>query len=288
MNHYIESAYRAALLAGEVILKVYGSDDFDVQRKDDNSPLTRADRRAHEIIEAELHSTGLPMLSEEGAHTPIAERRQWSLYWLVDPLDGTKEFIKRNGEFTVNIALMAQVERGEDRPAGHRGNEVYHEPVAGVVYVPVKDLAYVGMHGQGARKIENASNTPFAGIKKTGLGLPLGDPGSRPFAAVMSRSHNSPETEACVAELETSFGPAKRVTSGSSIKLCLVAEGAADVYPRFAPTMEWDTAAGDAVCRAAGCTVTEQDGTTPLRYNKEDLHNPWFLVKGPRILQKQK
>ena len=275
-------------------MKVYESDDFSVERKDDNSPLTRADRRAHEVIEAALAQTGVPLLSEEGADIPAAERQQWQLYWLIDPLDGTKEFIKRNGEFTVNIALMASVKQ----PAA--GQPEGHAPVAGVVYVPVKDVAYAGMQGRGSWKIENAAakagaaaaaskaesaavKESLAAIENAGQKLPVRDPLTRPFSAVMSRSHNSPETEAYVAELEQKFGPAQRVSSGSSIKLCLVAEGAADVYPRFAPTMEWDTAAGDAVCRAVGCRVTEKDGATALRYNKGDLLNPWFLVQGPRL-----
>lgn len=288
-NQHVEAAYGAALQAGAEILEVYAEEDFGIEHKADDSPLTRADRRAHEIIVRELSSTGLPLLSEEGAKIPPGERQKWALYWLIDPLDGTKEFIKRNGEFTVNIALMAPA----DLKDGKNANSPYHAPIAGVVYVPVKDIAYVGLKDQGAwkiegaRKIEATSKSPFEGMKNTGLELPIGDPWSRPFSAVMSRSHNSPETEACVADLEASFGPAERVSSGSSIKLCLVAEGTADVYPRFAPTMEWDTAAGDAICRAAGCSVTEQDGRTPLRYNKEDLHNPWFLVQGPRILQKK-
>jgi len=276
------TAYRAALQAGAEILKVYQSDNFDVERKDDDSPLTRADRRAHEVIEAALEATEVPLLSEEGADIPADERQQWELYWLIDPLDGTKEFIKRNGEFTVNIALMAPAEHG-------------HVPVAGVVYVPVKDIAYIGVQGEGAWKITDAakSTDPMGSglndsgldiIEKDGESLPVQAPYTRPFSAVMSRSHNSPETEEYVAQLEKQCGPAERVSSGSSIKLCLVAEGTADVYPRFAPTMEWDTAAGDAVCRAAGCRVTEKDGTTPLRYNKTDLLNPWFLVQGPRLL----
>ena len=302
IDKLITTAYRAALQAGSEILKVYESDDFSVERKDDDSPLTRADRRAHEVIEAALAQTGVPRLSEEGADIPAVERQQWELYWLIDPLDGTKEFIKRNGEFTVNIALMAPAEQSAaGQPEGHA-------PVAGVVYVPVKDVAYVGVQGRGAWKIEGAAEKAakadpaataktgevqpaggqvpedLAGIENVGVKLPAQDPQTRPFSAVMSRSHNSPETEAYVADLEQQFGPAERVSSGSSIKLCLVAEGAADVYPRFAPTMEWDTAAGDAVCRAAGCRVSEKDGTTPLRYNKTDLLNPWFLVQGPRII----
>ncbi len=303
-------AYRAALQAGEKVLDVYDSDDFNVVQKADKSPLTLADQRAHEVIEAALALTGIPLLSEEGADIPAAERQKWDVYWLIDPLDGTKEFIKRNGEFTVNIALMAPTDDAADG----------HAPVAGVVYVPVKDVAYVGIKGEGAWKIEGASSASSVSstaaftasgtasaaasnsaasaasagdstkisslddLKRVGKVLPLQDPLARSFSAVMSRSHNSPETEAYIAQLEEKFGPAERVSSGSSIKLCLVAEGAADVYPRFAPTMEWDTAAGDAVCRAAGCRVSQKDGVSPLQYNKDDLLNPWFVVQGPRLL----
>jgi 3'(2'), 5'-bisphosphate nucleotidase len=291
IEQHMATAYAAALEAGEMILEVYESSDFDVEQKDDKSPLTLADRRAHDALVERLEGTGLPILSEEGADIPIAERGGWERYWLVDPLDGTKEFIKRNGEFTVNIALMSR-----------------NEPAAGIVLVPVKDIAYVGIGGKGAWKIEAAQGrqgrTGQGHVRRTSgtvsdsdealedaldaalegaAPLPLENPAERPFSAVMSRSHNSPETEEYVSRLEESWGKAERVSSGSSIKLCLVAEGTADVYPRFAPTMEWDTAAGDAVCRAAGCRVTEKDEVTPLAYNKEDLHNPWFVVLGPRV-----
>lgn len=279
----LETALKAALEAGAAILDVYGSDDFDIEHKDDDSPLTRADRRAHDIIDAYLQGTGLPVLSEEGADIPFSERRSWKTYWLVDPLDGTKEFIKRNGEFTVNIALM-------ERLAGAEA----HVPAAGVVYVPVKDILYIGYTGRaerGAWKIEDAAAgatvETLANALAGGIKLPV-DGSDRPegvrrFTAIVSRSHNTPESEELLARLEAEYGEVRRISSGSSIKLCLVAEGAADIYPRFAPTMEWDTAAGDAVCRAAGCRVTEEDAATALRYNKEDLLNPWFIVMGPRI-----
>ena len=300
LTELMEIAYNAALEAGREILDVYEGSDFDVEMKADDSPLTVADKRAHDSIVRALEKSGLPVLSEEGADIPVDERRGWERYWLVDPLDGTKEFIKRNGEFTVNIALMAK--SPQQTPHGGPGNE--YVPAAGVVYVPVKDIAYLGVGGRGAWKVENAliealkselqreeSDPAYKGRNPVGIesvigsarGLPVDDPASRPFSAVMSRSHNSPETEEYVSRLEETYGTAERVSSGSSIKLCLVAEGTADVYPRFAPTMEWDTAAGDAVCRAAGCRVTGKDEVTPLAYNKEDLHNPWFVVLGPRL-----
>lgn len=308
MKEYMDIAYRASLQAGAEILKVYESDDFNVESKADNSPLTLADRRAHSVIEEALKQTGLPMLSEEGAQIPSGQRSHWDLYWLIDPLDGTKEFIKRNGEFTVNIALMAPHKVPQKAPnmasneAPNTAPADHHVPIAGVVYVPVKDIAYIGLQDEGAWKITDASQAgPQAGqmagpsaaaaelsdTLAAGRKLPVLTPHTRPFAAVMSRSHNSLETEQYVAGLEEKFGPAQRVSSGSSIKLCLVAEGTADVYPRFAPTMEWDTAAGDAVCRAAECRVSQQDGQTPLLYNKENLLNPWFIVQGPRLIKQK-
>ena len=300
LTELMERAYNAALEAGREILDVYEGSDFDVEMKADDSPLTVADKRAHDAIVRALEKSGLPVLSEEGADIPVDERRGWEQYWLVDPLDGTKEFIKRNGEFTVNIALMAK----ETRQTSEKASGDMYVPAAGVVYVPVKDMAYLGIAGRGAWKVESAltgalkseaqsAESDFAYSERNPVrieaaidsarALPVEDPASRPFSAVMSRSHNSPETEEYVSQLEASWGKAERVSSGSSIKLCLVAEGSADVYPRFAPTMEWDTAAGDAVCRAAGCRVTEKDETTPLAYNKDDLYNPWFVVLGPRI-----
>ncbi len=278
----VNAAVQGALDAGRAILEVYQDENFDVEIKKDKSPLTRADKQAHRVIVQALEQAGdTPILSEEGKDSPYADRKEWEQYWLVDPLDGTKEFIKRNGEFTVNIALM-RAEEGRD------GSEIGPGagPAAGVVYVPVKDILYVGIGGQGAWKVVGAAAAGAGTVQKVReIGEPLGEApySGRPFTAVMSRSHNSPETEALVAEMEKTYGPAERVSSGSSIKLCLVAEGTADVYPRFAPTMEWDTAAGDAVCRAAGCRVTEQDGKTALRYNKENLLNPWFLVLGPYL-----
>jgi 3'(2'), 5'-bisphosphate nucleotidase len=303
----INTALQAALAAGREILDVYGSDDFEVEKKGDDSPLTLADRRAHAAIVERLKETGLPILSEEEADIPIEERGAWDEYWLVDPLDGTKEFIKRNGEFTVNIALMRrrnEPERGAaaaerdaadtaeaaSAPDAASSVDGSHAPAVGLVYVPVKDELYLGIEGRGAWKIEGAAAD--GGIEsveqaaRQGRRLPVQDPLARGFAAVISRSHNSPESDALLERLEAEHGPVARVSSGSSIKLCLVAEGRADVYPRFAPTMEWDTAAGDGVCRAAGCRVTRKDERTPLSYNKADVLNPWFVVMGPRLFEK--
>lgn len=254
MNNLISIAVEAALAAGRDILSIYNdpSQDFGVEMKADNSPLTAADRAAHRRIMSYLEPTGIPVLSEEGKHLPYAERSSWEKLWVVDPLDGTKEFIKKNGEFTVNIAL---VEQGA--------------PVLGVVYVPVQDVLYYGIVGEGA-------------WKKVGLEepLPLPAPQQRDsFVVVASRSHMSPETETYISEMRKVHDKVELISSGSSIKICLVAEGVADAYPRFAPTCEWDTAAGDAVARAAGKNVVDVQTGTPLRYNKSKLLNPWFLVE---------
>jgi 3'(2'), 5'-bisphosphate nucleotidase len=237
--------------AGAAIMAVYAG-EFDVDLKGDNSPLTRADQAAHEVIAAGLAQAfpGVPVLSEEGRQIPYAERSAWRRFWLVDPLDGTKEFIKRNGEFTVNIAL---VEDGR--------------VCAGVVYVPAQDTLYFGSTALGCWKTDAQGNSVAIRVRQA-------DP-ERGLSVVMSRSHPSPELETYLAELEV----AEAVPVGSSLKLCVVAEGRADLYPRLGPTMEWDTAAGHAVVEAAGGTVATVDGA-PLCYNKESLLNPYFIVRG--------
>ncbi len=253
MNELLEIAKQAALEAGAEIMKIYTdpSQDFGIEKKADNSPITLADKNAHLCIMRYLGETGIPVLSEEGLHLPYEERKEWKRMWVVDPLDGTKEFIKKNGEFTVNIAL---VEDGT--------------PVLGVIYIPVTDVMYYGIVGEGACKQmgEKIIQLPVA-VKHEG------------YVVVASRSHMTPETEAYVADVRRMHSHVELISSGSSIKICLVAEGTADAYPRFAPTMEWDTAAGDAIARAAGKQVLDVQTGNPLTYNKEDLHNPWFLVE---------
>lgn len=261
----IEQAIKGAYEGGLEILDVYGT-EFSVDVKEDKSPLTEADRRAHNKIMEFLKDTGIPVLSEEGKDIPYAERKDWKQFWLVDPLDGTKEFVKRNGEFTVNIAL---IEHGV--------------PVSGVIYVPVKDEMYLGVEGKGAFKISeyskiHASHTNLEDLLSKGNKLPI-DTGRTTLSMVGSRSHMSNETMAYFDKMKAEHGDVEIVSMGSSLKLCLVAEGVADVYPRFAPTMEWDTGAGQAIALNAGCTVTEKDEVTPLRYNKENLLNPWFIIK---------
>lgn len=235
--------------AGEEIMKVY-SREFGVQYKEDSSPLTEADTASHRIIEEGLLALApdIPIVSEEGAGVPYSARKEFRRFWLVDPLDGTKEFIKRNGEFTVNIALIEGA-----------------VPVLGVIYVPAKGTLYYGEKGRGAFRQERGG-APVR-LERTHL------PPESPVRAVVSRSHPSPEVE----EFLKAYNVASSLEAGSSLKFCLVAEDRADIYPRFGPTWEWDTAAGHAIAEAAGCTVTMPDGS-PLTYNKESLKNPGFVV----------
>ena len=268
----VTAALDAALAAGKEILEVYEG-PIAVEHKDDASPLTEADRRAHRAIAAALAATALPVLSEEGKALPADERRRWDRYWLVDPLDGTKEFVRRNGEFTVNIALMER-DGDPDRPGG------VAVPVAGVVAAPVLDRLYFAWRGGGAWRQDGAS-APCADVAARAASsrrLPLAS--SRTvYTIVASRSHTSPETEAFIRAAEREHGRVELASLGSALKICLVAEGSADVYPRFAPTMEWDTAAGHAVARESGRDLLDPRDGRPLRYNKHELVNPWFLVR---------
>ncbi len=259
----LQTIITASILAGKEILKVYKT-DFSVEYKSDESPLTLADKNAHEVILSFLRKTDIPVLSEEGRDIPYKERKHWNKLWIVDPLDGTKEFVKRNDEFTVNIAL---VENGE--------------PVMGVVYAPVLDELYIGKNGLGSFKAEKASEMQDIMeifTDKNRLPLPAFEKKGY-FGIVASRSHLNEETTQFINEIKKDHDKVKIVSKGSSLKLCMVAEGSADIYPRFAPTMEWDTAAGDAVVRASGGTVINAKTNSPLVYNKENLLNPWFVVK---------
>lgn len=236
--------------AGAAILKVYSQSNFKTTCKEGGSPLTAADEAANEIIVAGLDkiTPGTPVLSEESGAVPYDVRRRWKRFWLVDPLDGTKEFINRNGEFTVNIALIEGT-----------------SAVLGLVYAPVLDIAYYGARGKGAFKAAGAAVEP---IRAAGYGRGV-------LKVVASRSHRGAELEAFLNRI----GEAEFSSMGSSLKLCLVAEGQAHLYPRFGPTMEWDTGAAQAVVEAAGGSVADLDGR-PLKYNKEDLTNPCFMVTG--------
>ncbi|MCB0836517.1 MAG: 3'(2'),5'-bisphosphate nucleotidase CysQ [Bacteroidetes bacterium] len=244
--------------AGQEILRIYADESlFDrVDFKADDSPLTLADKAAHAAIEARLKvaTPDIPILSEEGRNIPYEERSQWTRFWMVDPLDGTKEFIKRNGEFTVNIALV-------------EGGSV----IMGCVHVPVQDTTYYGAKGEGAfviRQEEEAQKIEASDLDMNASGLRL----------VASRSHMSPEVEEYVEQ----FDNPEMVSMGSSLKLVLVAEGKADIYPRLAPTMEWDTAAAQIIVEEAGGTVINHETGTPVVYNKENLLNPHFIVFGKK------
>ncbi len=247
----IDPIVALATEAGDRILEVYAT-DFDVQSKADESPLTQADLASHKVIAAGLAklTPDTPIISEEEGLPPFSKRGQWDRYWLIDPLDGTKEFVNRNGEFTVNIALI------ED-----------HRPVMGVVHVPVLQKTYIGCEGHGAEVRDNdgAANE-----------IQVSAAAHKPARVVGSRSHRGASLDAYLDNL----GDYDLVPMGSSLKFCVVADGAADVYPRLGPTSEWDTAAAQAVVEQAGGSVVKLDGT-PLSYNaKEDILNPWFMVIG--------
>ena len=252
LKDLIEPTVALAIEAGGAILEVYAT-DFDVQSKDDTSPLTQADLASHNRIVAGLAALApdIPIISEESGLPEFEERSQWQRYWLIDPLDGTKEFVNRNGEFTVNIALIE-----------------FGRPVFGVVHVPVHGKTYVGCEGHGAELRETKSGaTPIRVAARS----------SAPVRVVGSRSHRGSSLDAFLEKL----GESDMVPMGSSLKFCTVAEGNADIYPRLGPTSEWDTAAAQAVVEQAGGKVLELDGK-PLSYNqKSEILNPWFVVIGP-------
>jgi 3'(2'), 5'-bisphosphate nucleotidase len=277
LKAYILKSIQAAIAAGKAINMVYHSEDFGVEYKSDTSPLTVADQKSHEIIMNVLQDFDIPILSEEGKDSPYAQRKDWQRFWVVDPLDGTKEFIKRNGEFTVNIAL---VEDGR--------------PILGTIFVPDRDTLYFAAQGFGAYKLEDGpfnelQHAPadsaeqvrilLGQIVEQSTQLPIEHPRQAALTIVGSRSHKTAELEAYVEEKRKTVGEVAFISAGSSLKICLVAEGKADIYPRLGPTMEWDTAAGQAIAEAAGATVFAYDTAKPLMYNKEDLHNPWFIVQ---------
>ena len=242
-------------------MDVYES-NFEVEHKEDKSPLTLADKNCNKVIENHLKGTNIPFLSEEGADISYNSRKDWEYFWLVDPLDGTKEFIKRNGEFTVNIALI------------HNGN-----PILGVIYVPVKQDLYFAMQDKGSFKA--VRKNPVLEIRSlidSSQKLPVKYEREN-YVIVGSRSHMSKETETFFQEMKIKYGNIDVLSVGSSLKLCMVAEGKADAYPRYAPTMEWDTGAGHAIAKFAGFSVKQFNSDEDVVYNKKDLLNPWFLVK---------
>lgn len=236
--------------AGEEILKIYRSNNFDIELKSDHSPITRADIAAHHIIVEQLKKTSYPILSEEGKSIPYKIRQKWETLWIVDPIDGTKEFIKRNDEFTVNIALVHQ-----------------NKPVLGVVYAPALDKLYYGGIEIGAFIEKNSTAAEKMKIEKKL---------KHPIRIAVSRSHLNKKTrdyiQSLVEEVET-------VPVGSSLKFMLLAENKVDIYPRFGPCMEWDSAAAHAILRALNIEVISMDDNQPLTYNKKNLYNPYFFVR---------
>ena len=262
MNHNLKIAIQAALEGGAEIMKIY-QNDFDVEYKDDNSPLTLADQKCNDIINSYLKNTEYPIISEENKQNTYDERKEWETCWIVDPLDGTKEFVKRNGEFTVNIAL---VKNGR--------------PILGVIYVPDTKILYYAdvQKGLTFKCVLNSHEEKVEELSSKAKLIQPNTSSKDKIKVVGSRSHMSAETEEFVVSLKEDYDNVEIVSKGSSLKFCLVAEGNADVYPRFAPTMEWDTAAGQAICEAVGLKVISKETNEPLLYNKENLLNPWFLV----------
>ena len=267
-DFFFESAFNAALRAGAGIMEIYnGEQEFLVNLKSDNTPITEADRRSHETIKDYLSRTRIPLMSEEGRDLLYEERCGWDLYWLVDPLDGTLEFIKRTGEFTINIALM-----------------VNNRPTVGVVYVPTSGRIYFAIEGRGAWKRIGMIPNPNAQmniseIMRGAEPLPQTDGANDPKVVALSRSHISPDTHIVVDSLKEKFGKIEILTQGSSLKLCLVAEGLVDIYPRTTPTSEWDTAAGECILNEAGGSIRELEHNSTLNYNKPTLINPNFICK---------
>jgi 3'(2'), 5'-bisphosphate nucleotidase len=245
----LEEIVKIAQEAGDAIMEIY-TKEFAIEYKEDKSPLTEADTKSNDIICKALLTLypHIPILSEENKAAPYEERKEWEYFWLIDPIDGTKEFIKKNGEFTVNIALI------------HKNT-----PVLGVVYAPALKDMYKAKKGEGAFK--NGAKLP----------LQINAHPEEKLSVVASKSHLSKETQEFIDALDTK--EIQQVSKGSSLKLCMVAEGVADIYPRLAPTMEWDTGAADAVVREAGKMSYQFDSDTPVVYNKENLLNPWFVVK---------
>jgi 3'(2'), 5'-bisphosphate nucleotidase len=263
-EYLLPCAFNAAVRAGAEIMKVYNNDECDVTVKSDNTPLTVADRLAHNKIKEVLGQTRIPILSEEGREMLYDERKNWDMFWLVDPLDGTIEFIKRNNEFTVNIALMAD-----------------NVCIGAIVYVPCLGKVYFAEQGAGAMLLEGITpnenaNYTNADIRTHAKSLPLNVLPHKKFRIAVSRSHQTVETAECIEKMRQQHPDIEIVEQGSSYKFCLMAEGAIDYYPRTTTTYEWDTAAAELILVESGGVVYSIPEHKPLRYNKENLHNPWF------------
>ncbi len=264
-EYLLPCAFNAAVRAGAEIMKVYrDSEGYDIKVKSDNTPLIIADRLAHNKIKEVLGETRIPILSEEGREMLYEERKNWDMFWLIDPLDGTIEFIKGNNEFTVNIALMAD-----------------NECVGAVVYVPYLGKVYFAEQGCGAMLLEGIIPDEGAQytnsiIRTRARALPLSSAAHDKFRIAVSRSHQTAETAEYIEQMRKRHSDIEIVEQGSSYKFCLMAEGAIDYYPRTTTTYEWDTAAAELVLVESGGLVRSLPDHRPLRYNKENLHNPWF------------
>lgn len=262
MNALLTIAVKAAIKAGAEIMSIY-SGDFEVLYKLDKSPITLADANANAVINAYLENTNIPIISEENKQTDYSIRKHWDTCWMVDPLDGTKEFVKRNGEFTVNIALIKN-----------------NKPMLGVIYIPVTHTLYYAdvLEGKAYKSVVLGHRFSKEDLLQNSTALQPNTNNTNTLVVVGSKSHKSPATDKYIQNLKAQGKKIQLVSKGSSLKFCLVAEGSADVYPRFAPTMEWDTAAGHAICNAVGLKVKQIDTDEELQYNKENLLNPFFLV----------
>ena len=264
-NNLLTYAFNAAVRAGAEIMKVYNdSEEYDVEVKNDNTPWTVADRLAHNKIKEVLGETRIPVLSEEGREMLFDERKNWDMFWLIDPLDGTIEFLKRNNEFTVNIALMAD-----------------NVCIVGIVYVPYLGKLYFAERGCGAKLLEEITPTEDAAytnedIRAHAKSLPLYTDAHDKFRIAVSRSHQTAETADYIDKMRNIHPEIEVIEQGSSYKFCLLAEGSIDYYPRTTSTYEWDTAAAELILTESGGKVHSLPDRQPLRYNKENLHNPWF------------
>ena len=270
INMLLLMAIRAAVKAGIQIMKVYESNQYNIVYKEDESPLTVADIKSHETINHYLLSGSLPLLSEEASNIPFSQRKSWEYFWLVDPLDGTREFLKKNDEFTVNIALIQR-----------------NIPLAGIIYSPVNQNLYFSVPGQGVFKTKSAPSYVFntdslQTLQEKSDRLPYETTGDK-ITVITSRSFHSADTEKYILILKKRYQNIELISAGSALKFGLIAEGKADIYPRFAPTMEWDVAAGHAILKESGFSVTDAVTGDSLVYNKPDLNNPWFIAKNSRI-----
>lgn len=262
-NENLKIAIKASIKAGECIMQIYNT-DFDIQFKNDKSPLTEADKVSNEIINSFLKQTGIPIISEENKQIEYEIRKSWESCWIIDPLDGTKEFIKKNSEFTVNIAL---VKTGR--------------PILGIIYRPAtKELYYACVESKQAFKtVIDYNDNIEEKVFKEGDIIMRSQSKKNKIRVIGSRSHMNKNTLNYIKRIKKEENEIEIISKGSSLKFCLVAEGKADIYPRFAPTMEWDTAAGQAICEAQGLIVLDNVTNKPIKYNRENMLNNFFVVK---------